>query len=148
MKKAPWFIMNHLMSVQYWIPEVSPHEVYFDANPFWIQVHNLPLEYMDSSNVNTILRKVGKVMEIEESIVEGKILRTLMRARVEISPNHNPQVAGYLGRIYQRSGPSTNTRCYKIFVSTVAYWVMSKKHAKPLESCQPIVLLSQNMTIL
>lgn len=33
-KKAPWFIMNHLMCVQYWIPEASPHEVYYDLNPF------------------------------------------------------------------------------------------------------------------
>lgn len=82
MRKAAWFIMNKLMCVEFWIPEVSPHEVFFDLTPVWIQIHNLPMKYLNSVNAATILRKVGKVVEIEEPIVEGRILRTIIRARV------------------------------------------------------------------
>lgn len=35
-KKIQWFVMNHLMCLQFGIPEVSPHEIYFDIYPFWI----------------------------------------------------------------------------------------------------------------
>lgn len=76
--------MNRLMCAQVWIPEISPLEVYFDANPFWIQVHNLPMEYMNSSNATTILSKIGRVMEVEEPIINGRIIRTFIRARVEL----------------------------------------------------------------
>lgn len=83
-RKAPWFILNKLMCVEIWIPEVSPQEVFFDLTPFWIQIHNLPTEYLNSINATTILNNVGKVVEIEEPIVEGKILRTFIRANVII----------------------------------------------------------------
>lgn len=68
MNHGPWFFLNHLMCLQFWMPSVSPEEIYFDSNPFWIQVHNLPMEYLNSSNVTTILQKVGRVAETEESI--------------------------------------------------------------------------------
>lgn len=84
MGRAPWFIMNHLLCLQYWIPEVSPQEIYFDMNPFWIQVHNLPMEFLNITNVATILKNVGTVTEIEESIVDGRILKTFIRAKVQV----------------------------------------------------------------
>lgn len=83
-RKAPWFFMNKLMCVEYWIPEVSPHEIYFDLAPFWLQIHNLPMEFLNSSNVTTILSRVGKVLEVEEPIIEGRILRTFIRAKVAL----------------------------------------------------------------
>lgn len=84
MKKSPWFFLNHLMCIQFWISEVAPHEICFDLNAFWIQVHNLPMEYMNCINTTTILQKVGRIVEMEDSIVEGRILKTFMRAKVEI----------------------------------------------------------------
>lgn len=72
------------MCLQYWIPEVSPHEICFDLNPFWIQVHNLPTEFLNPINTRTIVQKAGRVIDIEDSIIEGRILRTFMRARIEI----------------------------------------------------------------
>lgn len=37
MKKAPWYVMNHLLSLQYWIPEDAIVELDFSL-PFWIQI--------------------------------------------------------------------------------------------------------------
>lgn len=74
--------MNHLMCLQFWNPSINIDEIMFNLNPFWIHVHNLPMEFLNSVNGNTILQKVGKVLEIEESILEGRVLRTFLRARV------------------------------------------------------------------
>lgn len=35
-KKAPWYVMNHLVSLQYWVPEAAIAELDFSHNPFWI----------------------------------------------------------------------------------------------------------------
>lgn len=34
MKKAPWYVMNHFLSLQYWIPEAAIAELDFSLNPF------------------------------------------------------------------------------------------------------------------
>lgn len=34
LKRSPWFIMNHLLSLQYWIPEVAVYEIEFSLVPF------------------------------------------------------------------------------------------------------------------
>lgn len=81
MIKAPWYVMNHLLCLQYRIPKVSTTELDFDLNPFWIQVHNLPLENLNRQNITTILQRVGKIVDMEEPIVEGRIVRHLIRAR-------------------------------------------------------------------
>lgn len=82
--RAPWFFLNHLMCLQNWIPENSPREICFDLNPFWIQVHNLSMEFMNNINTTTILQKTGKIVEMKNSIIDGRILRTYMRAKVLI----------------------------------------------------------------
>lgn len=61
MRRASWFVMNHLLSLQFWLPEVSLYELDFDYNSFWIQIHNFPLEYLNSKNITTILSKIGTV---------------------------------------------------------------------------------------
>lgn len=51
------------------------------------------MKYMNAVKVTTILVKVGKVEEIEESIVEGRILRTFVRAKMELDIT-KPQPSG------------------------------------------------------
>lgn len=42
------------------------------------------MEFMNSTNTKTILQKVGKIVEMEESIINGRILRNFMRAKMEV----------------------------------------------------------------
>lgn len=109
--RAPWYVTNHLLCLQHWIREVSPHELYFDENPVWIQVHNLPLEYLNSQNVTTILSKIGRVMEVEEPIVEGRVRRPYCRSKVRINvTNHYQLAAGFQEQIYRSCGLSIGMR--------------------------------------
>lgn len=80
--KEPWYVMNHLLCLQFWIPKASTVELDFTTNPFWIQVHNLPLEFLNTQNVTTLLKKVGRVVEVEGPMYEGKQLRNFISARV------------------------------------------------------------------
>lgn len=82
MMKSLWYVMNHLLSLQFWLLEVSPYELDLTFCSFWIQVHKLPLEYLNSKNVSTILQKFGMVREIEDLLIDGRIMRTFIRARV------------------------------------------------------------------
>lgn len=84
MRRSPWYVMNHLLSLQLWLPEVSPYELDFNYNSFWIQVHKVPLEYLNCKNVTTILSKVGTVEEVEEPPFEGRLMRTFIRTRVSL----------------------------------------------------------------
>lgn len=90
MKRAPWFIMNHLLCLESWNPtasyqQISYQQIEFNSSPMWIQIHNLPLELMSSNNAAKILSRVGSIMEIEEPVVEGRLLRTFVRGRVKVN---------------------------------------------------------------
>lgn len=87
LKKAPWFTMNQLLVLETWHPHVAYHQIEFNSSPFWIQIHNLPLELMNVSNARKLPQKVGEVMEIENPVVEGVLLRTFIRGRVRIDLN-------------------------------------------------------------
>lgn len=42
------------------------------------------MEYLNNINVATILQKVGNIVEIEDSIVVGRILRTFIKEKVQL----------------------------------------------------------------
>ncbi|KAJ1420181.1 Zinc finger, CCHC-type [Sesbania bispinosa] len=84
-KKGPWFIMGFLLSLQFWVPEAAIYEVDFDHISFWIQIHGLPLEVMNTGNAAKIIGKIGDVLEVENPEVEGKLLRTFFRVRARVN---------------------------------------------------------------
>lgn len=107
---------------------MSPHELYFDEYPFWIQVHNLPLEYLNSKNVTTILSKVGRVMEVEEPIIEGRVIRPFSRAKVRINITKPlPQGVGSLEVISPSCGSYIDMKGSKTYVLIVGLLDMSRK---------------------
>lgn len=75
--------MNDLLCLAHWSPHSSCVDIDFTRSPFWV-LHNLPLENMNVANANALLSKVGLVIEVENPIVDGKILRNFIRGRVNI----------------------------------------------------------------
>lgn len=51
LKKGPWYVMNHIISLQYWIPEASVYEVDFSRVSFWIQMQGMLLGSLTTNNV-------------------------------------------------------------------------------------------------
>lgn len=77
--------MNHLLCLESWNPSVSYHQIEFNTSPMWIQLHNLPLELLSANNARKILSRVGELMEIEDPVVDGRLLRTFVRGRVKVN---------------------------------------------------------------
>lgn len=73
-QKAPRFIMNYLMCLDDWFPHVSCFDINFEKAPFWIQIHQLPLENINVVSAKLPLNKVGVVLEVDNPIVESTIL--------------------------------------------------------------------------
>lgn len=85
LRRCPWFVMNHLLCLEKWNPQVACNEIVFNKAPFWIQIHQLPLANLNLQNATKFLGKVGEVLEIENPIVGGKILRNYIRGRVKLN---------------------------------------------------------------
>lgn len=83
LRKCPWFVMSNLLCLEKWNPNVTYNELKFDKVPFWIQIHNLPLSNINVQNATKLLSKVGEVLEVENPIVRGVILRNFIRGRVD-----------------------------------------------------------------
>lgn len=56
LRKAPWFIMNHLLCLESWLPHVAYHHIEFKNSPFWIQIHNPPLELMNVTKARKLTK--------------------------------------------------------------------------------------------
>lgn len=82
LRRGPWYIMNHLISLQYWIPEVSAYEVDYTGVSFWVQLHGMPLGTMTCKNATQVMERFGEVREVENSLVDGNLYRDFMRVRV------------------------------------------------------------------
>lgn len=85
MDRAPWFVMNKLISLQRWNSQVSMYEMNFNQVQFWVQIQRLPLEFLTVTCAEKILSPLGEVIEIEDPMVAGKIIRPFIRARVELN---------------------------------------------------------------
>lgn len=62
MRKGPWFIMNQLLSIQRWIPEVFVFEVDFSLVPFWVQLHGMPFGTINTKNASKIGSQIGQLL--------------------------------------------------------------------------------------
>lgn len=93
LNKSPWYVMNKLVSLQSWEHRIAIHEIDFAMVQFWVQVQGLPLEFISVKNAGKILQKMGDVIEIEDPLVEGKLVRPFIRARVVVNVT-NPLSTG------------------------------------------------------
>lgn len=86
--KTPWYVMNRLISLQRWNIRESMEEINFNRVQFWVQLQGLPLEFLTIKNAEKILSQIGTILEVEDPTIEGKLIRSFIRARVEIDIQH------------------------------------------------------------
>lgn len=83
--KGPWYVMNKIVSLQQWNPVMALKEIEFSKVFFWVNIKGLPLENMNDKSVRKLLSHVGEVAEIENPVVDGRLIRLFMRALVEVN---------------------------------------------------------------
>ncbi|XP_040992702.1 uncharacterized protein LOC121239512 [Juglans microcarpa x Juglans regia] len=78
LKGIPWSFDKHLICVQDFDSSTPPTEINFTHEPFWIQLHGMPLAAMNIEGGESIGASVGEVITVDvdgEGIEWGKFLR-------------------------------------------------------------------------
>ncbi|RYR17604.1 hypothetical protein Ahy_B03g062307 [Arachis hypogaea] len=84
-EEGPWRVDGHMLSLQWWRPELSFEEISYNSLAIWIQVHALPLEKLNKNIAEKIGASLGRVLEVEDPYVDGNLLRKFLRVRVEVN---------------------------------------------------------------
>ncbi|KAF7144795.1 hypothetical protein RHSIM_Rhsim04G0047100 [Rhododendron simsii] len=79
--RGPWSVMGSLLILRKWDQKKSFSELDFNFSPFWVQVHGLPLGFLNSKVGLTIARSLGEVIAVEEPGEKGR-LANFLRVRV------------------------------------------------------------------
>ncbi len=84
---------NHLIPKR--VGENQLHkEVYFSTTSFWVQAHNLPLEYLLKENAKIIGNSMGKFLEVDLVGAENAQWGNFLRFKVEVKST-NPLTKGF-----------------------------------------------------
>lgn len=71
LNRAPWFVMNQVLSLQRWEEGIAFEKINFDLVLFWVQIHGLPREDVNPANAEILLRKMGRVVEVDDPFKLG-----------------------------------------------------------------------------
>jgi hypothetical protein len=69
--QAPWNIDGYHLILKKPTKNQLPREINFSTTNFWVQAHNLPLEYISKENAIIIGNSMGKFMEADLAGVEN-----------------------------------------------------------------------------
>ncbi|RYQ81105.1 hypothetical protein Ahy_Scaffold1g107110 [Arachis hypogaea] len=84
LKGGPWSIKGHLLNLQLWSQHESISEVSHQYMEFWVQIHRLPLENMNSETSRIIGDMMGIVIDVEDPMRNHVLIRTFLRVRVAV----------------------------------------------------------------
>ena len=79
--------MGKFFSIKEWDTKNSMEEIKMNTIEFWIQVHNLPLNYMNMENAPIIGNQLGKDMKYEDSMYRGVLVHPYLWIKVLIPLN-------------------------------------------------------------
>ncbi|XP_042976264.1 uncharacterized protein LOC122307436 [Carya illinoinensis] len=82
----PWSFDRHLICLREFEGVLSANEVQFSAEPFWVQLHNLPFAGMTRKMGEEIGSTIGKVHSVETD-EQGYGWGNFLRVRVEVNVN-------------------------------------------------------------
>nr|POE71528.1 uncharacterized protein CFP56_12759 [Quercus suber] len=100
LKKGPWFIGEHFLSIRPWEPDFRPTTANVSSVAVWIRLTELPIEYYNEEALMQIGKTVGTVLRIDThtaSETRGRFARLCVQIDVT-----KPLVTGILiGKVEQ-----------------------------------------------
>lgn len=69
--RGPWSVMGALLVLRKWDQKKSFSDLDFNFSPFWIQIHGLPLGFLNSKAGMVITKSIGDVIAVEEPGEKG-----------------------------------------------------------------------------
>ena len=68
LKKGPWFIGEHFLSIRPWEPNFKPDLANIASVAVWVRLPKLPIEYYDVEVLKEIGQAIGTVLRIDTHI--------------------------------------------------------------------------------
>ncbi|RYR47522.1 hypothetical protein Ahy_A07g033454 [Arachis hypogaea] len=82
---GPWSVRGHLLNLQIWNGRESVYEVDHKYMELWVQIHGFSLSYIIRKTAEIIGKKIGTVMETENSRLNDTLQRMFLRVRVTMN---------------------------------------------------------------
>ncbi|XP_050212808.1 uncharacterized protein LOC126664459 [Mercurialis annua] len=82
-ENGPWSFENNLLVLKRFGPYDSPTNIAIHTTEFWIQIHNLPMDFMSEAIVCTIGNYIGSFVLLDPNNFTG-VWRSFCRIRVTI----------------------------------------------------------------
>ena len=77
----PWSFDKHLMVLQHYDKDSPVEDLLFNLTSFWVQVHDIPVRFMNQKVAEGICNKVGTTIKKSEAKGEGS---SFIRVRVRV----------------------------------------------------------------
>ena len=81
LENEPWSFDKHLMALQRYDKDMPVEELQFNLTTFWVQVHDIPVRFMNQKVADGICSYVGTVIKKSKAEGEGG---SFMRVRVRL----------------------------------------------------------------
>ena len=65
LKKGPWFIREHFLSIRPWVSNFRPDTANIASVAVWVRLPKLPIEYYDAEALKEIEQAIGTVLCID-----------------------------------------------------------------------------------
>ena len=86
LKRGPWFIRDHFLSVRPWVPDFKPESANVSSIALWIRLSGLPIEYYNAKALQHIGKAIGNVLRIDTFTAtesRGKFTRLCIQVNVD-----------------------------------------------------------------
>ncbi|MED6122623.1 hypothetical protein PIB30_041476 [Stylosanthes scabra] len=84
---SPRNIGGCLVNMHPWTGRKSAMEVEHKYLEVWIQIHGVPLDFMNWRTVETVGSRLGRVLEMENTYKDKILQRTVLRVKVQLDVN-------------------------------------------------------------
>ena len=65
LKKGPWFVREHFLSIRPWVPDFRPDTANISSVAIWVRLPKLLMEYYDAEALKEIGQAIGIVLRID-----------------------------------------------------------------------------------
>nr|POE53701.1 uncharacterized protein CFP56_36862 [Quercus suber] len=86
LKRGPWFIGEHFLSIRPWEPDFSPATANVSSVAVWIRLNELPIEYYHAEALLQIGKAIGNVLRVDTHTASetiGRFARLCVQVDVE-----------------------------------------------------------------
>lgn len=115
---SPWAVKGHIIVFQQWSPSATLSELVFTKSPFWVQIHNLPLNRVNLENAKVIGNLLGSFISYDD-VANKQKFKVYMRIRVAIDVT-KPIKTGIFLKMEAQSVLRLNMNASRTFATSVA----------------------------